>query len=252
MKRKKGKAGRRSVLGAARTVAAHAKTAARGKRGSSAVFLVMILSALLLLAGTLIQAAGLAAGKSYGDLVFRMAGRSLLSEYDRKLYADYGLFAMRSDEEQAARKLAYYSNASLKDGGRAGAVWLLPCKIQDLRVYLNDFSLIDADTFEKQILDDIKFIMVNNLADKLRADASSAAAGGAGTESRTIQNQAVLNSLPSKGLGGGGPSIPSMLAAGLPSAGELLNGGTDAFLVSEYIMARFAHAYAAVPNLAAG
>ncbi|MDR2295574.1 MAG: DUF5702 domain-containing protein, partial [Clostridiales Family XIII bacterium] len=39
---------------------------------------------------------------------------------------------------------------------------------------------------------------------------------------------------------------------GLPSAGELLNGGTDAFLVSEYIMARFAHAYAAVPNLAAG
>ena len=68
--------------------AVRAGRAARGKKGSSAVFLVMILSALLLLAGTLIGAAGLAAGKSYGDLVFRMAGRSLLSEYDRKLYAD--------------------------------------------------------------------------------------------------------------------------------------------------------------------
>jgi hypothetical protein len=31
-----------------------------------------------------------------------------------------------------------------------------------------------------------------------------------------------------------------------------LGGGTDSFFVSEYIMARFAHAYEAVPNLAAG
>jgi hypothetical protein len=156
---------------------------------------------------------------------------------------------MRSDEEQAARKLAHYSDASLKEGGRAGSVWLLPCKVKDLRVYLNDFSLIDVDTFEKQILDDIKFITVNNLANRLRAEAP---AGTEATESRTINNQTVLTGLPSKGLGGGGPSVPSMLAAGLPSVGELLNGGTDAFFVSSYIMARFAHAYASVPNLAAG
>jgi hypothetical protein len=220
------------------------------KKGSTAVFLVMILSSLLLLASVLIGAAGLAAGKSYGDLVFRMAGRSLLSEYDRKLYEDYGLFAMRSDEEQAARKLTHYSDASLKNGGRAGAVWLLPCKVTDLQVNLSDFSLLDADTFEKQVLDDIKFIMVNNLADKLRP--ASQAAPADGTEPRTINNLTVLNGLPSKGMGGGGPSAFSMLSSGLPSAGELLSGGTDAFFVSEYIMARFAHAYAPVPNLAAG
>ncbi|MDR2770491.1 MAG: DUF5702 domain-containing protein [Clostridiales Family XIII bacterium] len=236
----------------ARRLAARAGRTARGRKGSSAVFLVMILSALLLLAGTLIQAAGLAAGKSYGDLVFRMAGRSLLSEYDRKLYADYGLFAMRSDEEQAARKLKRYSDASLKSGGRAGAVWLLPCEVKDLRVYLNDFSLLDADTFEQQILDDIKFITVNKLADKLRPAAAAPANGADAGKSRTINNQAILNSLPSKGLGGGGPSVASMLASGLPSAGEILNDGTDNFFVSEYIMARFAHAYAPVPNLAAG
>jgi hypothetical protein len=223
----------------------------RSKKGSTAVFLVMILSSLLLLASVLIGAAGLAAGKSYGDLVFRMAGRSLLSEYDRKLYADYGLFAMRSDEEQAARKLTHYSDASLKDGGRAGAVWLLPCKTKDLRVYLSDFSLLDTEIFEKQVLDDIKFIMVNNLANGLRA-APADGTGNGTAEPRTINNQTVLNGLPSKGMGGGGPSPLSMLAAGLPSAGELLNGGTDAFFVSEYIMARFAHAYAPVPNLAAG
>ncbi|MDR2354791.1 MAG: DUF5702 domain-containing protein [Clostridiales Family XIII bacterium] len=252
MKRKEGKAGQRSVPGGVRMIAAHAKTAVRGRRGSTAVFLVMILSALLLLTGTLIRAAGLAAGKSYGDLVFRMAGRSLLSEYDRKLYADYGLFAMRSDAEQAARKLAHYSNASLKESGRAGAVWLLPCEVRDLRVYLNDFSLLDADTFEDQILDDIKFIMVNNSADRLRSGGDSEAASVTGTtESRTIHNQTILNGLPSGGLGGG-PSVPSMLAAGLPSAAELFGGGTDAILVSEYIMARFAHAYEPVPNLAAG
>lgn len=214
------------------------------------MFLVMILSAILLLAGVLIQAAGLSAGKSYGDIVFQAAGRSLLSEYDGRLYADYGLFAMRSDEEQAVRKLSHYSDASLKTGGRAGAVWLLPCKVTDLRVRLSDFSLLDAGAFEKQVLNDIKYIMVNNLADKLRA-APSAPSAGAG-EARSINNQTILNGLPSKGLGGSGPSAAFMLAAGLPSAGEILNGGTDAFLVTEYIMARFAHAHAAVPNLASG
>jgi hypothetical protein len=230
-----------------------AGAAFKSRKGSSAVFLTMILSALLLLVGVLIQAAGLAAGKSYGDLVFQMAGRSLLSEYDKKLYEDYGLFAMRSDEEQAARKLLYYSDASLKNGGRAGTVWLLPCKTGELSVHLSDFSLLDADTFEDQILDDIKFIMLNNLADRLRAAPAEtgAAAAADGGESRTINNQVVLGSLPSKGLGGG-PSVVDMLAAGLPSSADLLNGGTDAFLVSEYIMARFAHAYAPAPNLAAG
>jgi hypothetical protein len=241
----------RAVRRGAGAFAARARKAPGNKRGSSAVFLVMILSSMLLLAGVLIQAAGLAAGKSYGDLVFRAAGRSLLSEYDRKLYADYGLFAVRSDEEQAARKLKHYSDASLKNGGRAGAVWLLPCKTADLKVHLSDFSLMDADTFEKQVLNDIKFIMANKLTDKLRP-APAGVSDGEPTESRTINNDAVWNSLPSKGMGGSGFSVPSMLAAGLPSAGEILNGGTDAFFVSEYIMARFAHAYAPLPKLASG
>jgi hypothetical protein len=232
--------GRRTLLGS--------------KKGSSAVFLTIILSALLLLAGVLIQAAGLAAGKSYGDLVFQMAGRSLLSEYDRKLYEDYGLFAMRSDEELAARKLLHYSDASLKDGGRAGTVWLLPCNVGEITVRLSDFSLLDADTFEDQILKDIKFITVNNLMDRLRAapTGSGTPDSADGGTPRTINNESVLNSLPSRGLGGDGPSVVSMLAAGLPSVTDILSGGTDAFLVSEYIMARFAHAYAPVPTPASG
>jgi hypothetical protein len=222
-----------------------------GKRGSSAVFLTIILSAILLLASVLIRAAGLAAGKSYGDAVFQTAGRSLLSEYDGRLYADYGLFAMRSDEDMAARKLLHYGDASLKNGGHAGAVWLLPCNVTDLRVRLSDFSLLDVGTFEEQVLNDIKFIMVNKLADKLRP-APVATNPANGEESRSINNQTILNGLPSGGLGGSGPSAASMLASGLPSPGEFLSGGTDAFLVTEYIMARFSHAYADVPNLAAG
>jgi hypothetical protein len=231
-----------------------ARRAFRNKRGSSAVFLTIILSAILLLTGVLIRAAGLSAGKSYGDLVFQTAGRSLLSEFDSRLYADYGLFAMRSDEEQTARKLLHYGDASLKNGGRAGAVWLLPCDVTDIRVRLSDFSLLDAGTFEDQILKDIKFITVNNLVDKLRPGSSAPVATNpvGSEEPRSINNQTILNGLPSKGLGGSGPSAASMLASGLPSAGELFSGGTDSFFVTEYIMARFSHAYAAVPNLAAG
>ncbi|MDR0424143.1 MAG: DUF5702 domain-containing protein [Clostridiales Family XIII bacterium] len=152
------------------------------KRGSTSVFLTLIFASLIIVASVLIRAAGLSAGRSYGDAVFNMAGRSLLSEYDQKLFEDYGIFGMRSDEEDARRKLLHYSDASLeRRTGMGGAVWVLPCSVRDLTTDLNEFSLLDVDVFEKQILGDAKNIIVNRAADMLLSGSggSGASAGGA-------------------------------------------------------------------------
>jgi hypothetical protein len=226
------------------------------KIGSSSVFLVIVFAALLLIASVLIRAAGLTAGRSYGDAVFQLAGRSVLSEYDRKLFEDYGIFGMKTDEETARKKLQYYSDASLKrnTGGITGSVWLLPCSVRDIDVDLKEYSLSDIDVFEKQMLDDIKYIFANNLKEALleKNSESESSDSSDSSENRKINNQAVLNSLPSKGLGGSGPSISSILSNGLPSVSELISGTGDSFLTTEYILARYTAANTSVPKPAAG
>ncbi|MDR1572299.1 MAG: DUF5702 domain-containing protein [Clostridiales Family XIII bacterium] len=225
----------------------------RGKRGSTSVFLAIALASMLVVAGVLVRAAGLSAGRSYGDAVFQMAGRSLLSEYDRRLYHDYGIFGLRADESSARAKLLHYSDASLERKSAAGrrTVWLMPCEASGLEVDLKEFSLLNPDVFERQALSDIKYVMANRLAEGLtpaKKAPASAAKGDAGD--REINNQVVLGNLPSKGLGGGGPSVPGMLAAGLPSASDLLGGSSKSFLLSEYLLARFSHGNGGSSSLA--
>ncbi|MDR3294806.1 MAG: DUF5702 domain-containing protein [Clostridiales Family XIII bacterium] len=229
------------------------------KKGATAVFLVMILASLLLVAGVLIRAAGLSAAKSCGDAVFQLAGRSLLAEYDRRLFEDYGLFGMRSDEADAEAKLKHYSEASLKESllSRRSAVWLLPCAISGWNVDLKSFSLADVDIFEEEIVKDIKFTALDwaqehfltGAGDKTEAGAGASADAGSGTEEepRQINNEVIINNLPSKGIQGGGIPIKSIVENGLPSLTELFNGATRGFYTSEYIFARFTHAGAPVP-----
>ncbi|MDR0570909.1 MAG: DUF5702 domain-containing protein [Clostridiales Family XIII bacterium] len=232
-----------------------------GKKGSVSVFLVLALASALLVAAVLVRAAGLAAGRSYGDAAFQMAGRSLLSEFDRRLFDDYGLFGMRTDEGEAARKLRRYGDASLNRGSERGrgAVWLIPCAVGEVGVDLKQYSLSDVNVFEKQILDDAKYAVAQNLKETLlpeRGGAEGSSGGaegeGRGAGGRSVQNQAVINGLPSKGLGGGGLPIGQMLARGLPTPEELLNGTADGILTTEYILSRFAAANTKIPKLAAG
>ncbi|MDR1136198.1 MAG: DUF5702 domain-containing protein [Clostridiales Family XIII bacterium] len=247
---------------------------AYGKRGSTSVFLTLVFASLIIVSSVLIRAAGLSAGRSYGDAVFNMAGRSLLAEYDKKLFEDYGIFGMRTDEEIARRKLLHYSDASLEKGIRMdGTLWVLPCGVSDLTTDLNEFSLLDIDVFEEQILGDVKNVIVNNVADRALgrdgADESGGGTGGGGTGGGEagagggagdragggvvgrLENQTIINALPSRGVSGSEIPIQTLIDNGLPSVSELMDGGADIFLTTEYLLARFAHANEAVPELAA-
>jgi hypothetical protein len=115
------------------------------KKGSTAVFLTMILASMLLLVGLFIHAASHEAGRSYADAVFDLAGRSVLSEYDRELQRRYGLFAFYGDERQTEEKLEYYCDYSFHDNILKEAVRgrnykdLLGVKLESVNVSLSLF-----------------------------------------------------------------------------------------------------------------
>jgi len=224
------------------------------KIGSTSIFLVVAVASVLLIAITLIRAAELAAGRSYGDAVFLMAGRSTLSEFDRRLLDDYGILGMRGDENTIGDKLTYYSDASLKrsSGILSGGVWKLPCDTRDIDVDLKGYSLLDINNFEKQIFDDIKNILVNNLADTLIPVKNNKDDKTKSSENRKIRNKSVLGSLPSKGLSTCILPIATIISQGLPSLEDLRDGVSSTFLTTEYALARFAAANTTIPKLAKG
>ena len=228
------------------------------KKGSASIFLVITLASVLLVASVLIRSAGLAAGRSYGDAVFLLSGRSVLSEFDRKLFDNYGILGMRGDEETIREKLRYYSDASLKQtsGGLSGGVWLLPCSTGDIDVDLKGYSLIDINVFEKQIFDDINNILVNNLRDYLlpeKDDTNNDSDKDSKTdENRSIGNKAIINNLPSQGLDGGMLPITTIISQGIPDLDDLINGAGDVFLTTEYALARFTAAKTKIPRFATG
>ena len=72
------------------------------KKGSSSVFLVMILASVITLVMTFVSAAMRTAAIGYMDGLVNLSGRSVLSEFDLHLKDDYGLFAFRG-HKQAGR-----------------------------------------------------------------------------------------------------------------------------------------------------
>jgi hypothetical protein len=63
------------------------------KKGSTSIFLTMILLSFLLIIGVFAEAAAGKASRTYANAVFDLAGRSILSEFDLNLKSDYGLYS---------------------------------------------------------------------------------------------------------------------------------------------------------------
>lgn len=88
-----------------------------GRRGFGTVYIVIMLSSLMLLIFCVIEISTGYAAASISEAVTALAGRSVLSEYDRELYERYGIFATALDEEQAAARAKYYIDASIRGEG---------------------------------------------------------------------------------------------------------------------------------------
>lgn len=209
------------------------------RKGSSSVFLSLILSSMLILTGLFIHFASQAAGRSYADAVLDLAGRSVLSEYDVRLHDRYGIFAIHAEEGRTEAKIKYYAdysfhNNTLKEMFRGRTYMdLLKLKLESAHVDLKGYSMTDTKIFERQILDYMKFGIVK---DSLSRDLERPHRD---TEI-VLRNEQIINSLPSKGYQSSlTADIKSIVENGIPSLSEIRNETKDIFLVNEYIMNHF-------------
>jgi hypothetical protein len=196
----------------------------------------MILASMLLVVGMFIHAASHAAGKSYADAVFDLAGRSVLSEYDLRLEKRYGIFAVHTDESQAENKIKYYADRSLHDDrfwetirGR-DYIDVLRLDLDSVRVSLQGYSMTDTDLFEEQVLTCMKTEIIK---DKLFREKAYPAR----SQNVVLRNGQLISSLPSKGYDSSViTDIKRITENGLPSLNEIKENTTNTFLVDEYIM----------------
>lgn len=199
----------------------------------------MILASILLVVGMFIHAASQAAGRSYADAVFELAGRSVLSEYDLKLEKRYGLFAVHTDESQAEDKIKYFAGCSFhKDLFREAIrgrnyIDALRLDADAVRVSLKGYSLTDVNLFEEQVLACMKTGLVKDILIREKEYPPR-------KENVILRNEKLINGLPSNGYDSSiFTDIKKITENGLPSIGEIEGKAKNTFLVNEYITGHF-------------
>ena len=211
------------------------------RKGTTSVFLMIILASMLMTVGLFIHAAVLAAGRSYADAVFDLAGRSILSEYDLQLQKRYGLFAVHTDETEAEEKIEYYSDYSFHDNYIKEAFRgrnhkdVLRLELESVCVNLKGYSLTDTNLFEKQILE---YMKMGILKDKLSGEKKQPV----DVQNRVLRNSQIINCLPSNGYQSSTfIDLKNVVEKGLPDLDEICREAKDDYLVNEYIITHFAN-----------
>jgi hypothetical protein len=225
------------------------RSASNSTRGSAAVLLTVLFSCMILLVAVLFAASKAAAEKSCVDAALQLAGRSVLSEYDKRLFADYGVLAFKGDGTQIEKDIAFYADASLKknkmpyafftSGGETISVF--DCAADQISVNLKEFSIMNVDLFEKQIS---AVALSTFLKDKIgggndKTSGDDPEFGASRNSERTLRNAAVIESLPSAGLTGW--AFPDLSDIDLDSM-NMLGMLDDRARVGEYIIGVFKYA----------
>ena len=218
------------------------------KRGSTAVFLTLILSAVLAAIAIIVYEASQLAGKGYADAVLELAGRSILAEYDIELQKRYGIFAFQLDENQVESKIHTYTSYSFHNDfwkettRRKPNLDPLRLKTEAVSVNLKDYHITNTELFQKQILDCIKY----DIAQKLLEEDSRIVPDQ--YPEIELKNEQVINSLPSKGVEGVSIDIENLVENGIPSLEEIKETSKELFLTNEYILNRFLNHRSSLEN----
>lgn len=190
------------------------KTVLRSKKGSYTVFITLAFSAILIMVIAVINAAGQQAIGSTSQHFGRLWGRSILAEYDRTLKDRYGLFGFYGNAFLVEEKLDFYAGYSFDEKDYI--------KYSGSKCSLEGKALTEKDIFEKQMKEiTAAGVKPHPLTKESEQDTGS----NASPKGRVINSQRIIQSLPSKGRGGG-PGISGLI--------ELIKEGTPfSTLISE-------------------
>lgn len=206
------------------------------KRGISTVYLTMILAAMIGAVGVFLQVSTQLAANSKADAVLELAGKSILSEYDRKLLERYGLFAVKAEMSELEDKIRSYAQESFR--GRR-SVDLLHLSVDEISADAKAFSLMNIDIFQQQVMADMRYRIVSTALDGKAEREPLARTEG---KSVVLRNRKVMERLPSAGYHQSGFFDFDWLPTGeIPSLTEMKETGIELFMTNEYILDRFYH-----------
>lgn len=206
------------------------------KRGSSAVFLSVILAGLVAITLALIYGVREETIRSRSDGIVNLAGDSILSEFDSYVQEEYGLFLIRGSDRELSRKLKKYVSYTT-DG-------MEDMDVQKLSASAGRFLLADTDLARDQILEHARFAQ----AQKLLGKASNLRSTGDEKEKngRTLRDGAAIVSLPSADI----PKknlreLAEAIAEKEDGIEDVFKKGSDTWLMNQYILHYFNNRHAA-------
>lgn len=165
----------------------------RSRRGSYAVFITLLFSAVLIMVTAVLWVSSQKAIDAVSEEFGKLWGRSILAEYDVYLKDRYGIFAYRGSRYEVREKLEYYSSFSFEDKD------YITSEICD--VGIENYGLSDPDVMKRQITELMKEFVKPIVYTDYETDGSdedSAVSEKSTDGKRKITSRWILGGLPSK------------------------------------------------------
>ena len=143
------------------------------KTGGIAVFLLIIMLSLLMVISLFVNLSGIYAGKNIAEETFEAAGRSVLAEYNKELYLDYGIFGVSTYADQIERNLFIYANQSLQSKIGDKSLDPINLNIASINADLTSHSLLNINTFESEMSKQMKYRVAVSYFTELQKNAVS-------------------------------------------------------------------------------
>lgn len=200
------------------------------KRGSVSVFLVYVIAAMVALAAAFVYAARQKAYTGICDGVLNLAQRSVLSEYDLVLYERYGLMAFEKSGMEAALEINDYVDYTFEKDA----------PVKKTQVAFGEYSMANINTLKEQIMEYMKLYAAEDLTDAEKNNMERKE-----WEDRTLRNQGIIETLPSKPFSESGTGFLErieQLKDQISTADSILKSTSETYLLDKYILKHFKYA----------
>lgn len=128
------------------------------RKGAVSVLLCVILLSLVVLAGAAGDACSLAVANAYAQRIHYLAGKSVLAEYDRHLFEDYGFMAFTGGEEEIGERLQDYAGRMCRvSEDSSEEIVFFDLALSDVQVSCDGRSLGDKAVFMDQLREIMKY-----------------------------------------------------------------------------------------------
>ncbi len=213
------------------------------KKGSSTIFLVMVLSSMILLTVAFIQATIRVSGESTGQSITLLSARSLLSEFDLNLKKDYGLFAFRGESGFLAVQLDYYMTPFFQNNPYY--------RLGEIGVDTTRYRLSNPQVLEDSVAEYMVYAASKDFIDLITDYDENAITKEPEIPNypigRVLRNRQIIESLPSYSLIEDS-NVLTTIKTNLADWKNVFRNTSKNFLVNQYIMLNFKNAQADIPN----